>query len=66
MYYVSDIRKQIQEQIDIQKNSLAYGAASTYSEYQHAVGYVAGLEDALAIAIDVLKQKVEFDDEIEG
>jgi hypothetical protein len=45
------------------KNSLASGSASSYDDYQHTVGYVAGMQDAVEIAIDIISKRMRIEDE---
>lgn len=63
MFLKSDIRAALQEKLDECKNSLANGCASSYSDYQHMVGYITGLEDAVELTIAVVTRNIEIDDE---
>lgn len=61
--YLSDIISAVKaRQIEI-SNALARGTASNYESYQRLVGEYAGLQTALDIIDNILKEKEERDNE---
>lgn len=59
----ADIRRTIEKEIESLEKSLASGAASDYAHYRELVGMVAGMQRASELAVEVVKQRVEFPDD---
>lgn len=55
-HYSALLYERIKEMVDKISFDLAHGAARTIESYEHQVGRVQGLEDAMAIAEDIDKQ----------
>jgi hypothetical protein len=59
----TDIRRAINEKMDAIKNSLARGSAGDYTQYQHTIGMLDGLEMGKEIAIEVMKSRFQIEED---
>ena len=53
--------KELQKEIEIIKDSLAYGTASDYASYCETVGTIAGIEKSIGLVKDYLNKYIEED-----
>ena len=53
--------KELQKEIEIIKDSLAYGTASDYASYRETVGTIAGIEKSIGLIKDYLNKYIEED-----
>ena len=56
-----EIAKELQEEIENIKNSLAYGGSSDYHSYRESVGRIAGIETSINIIKDFVNKYIEED-----
>lgn len=58
MNFWDELNLKYDEKLRDMKNSLAYGNASNYDEYQHSVGVIEGVEWAKQYLKHVVKQRI--------
>jgi hypothetical protein len=60
-----ELNLKYEEKILDLKNSLAYGNASSYDEYRHAVGVIEGVEWATECLKHIVKQRIYEEEDMD-